>query len=117
MKFLADENCDFRIIRSLRTWGHDVAAVTEISPRVSDEEVARLALAEERILITEDKDFGQLVYAHGQKSVGVILLRFPVRARTIIIKELSQLIEQAGDRLAGSFTVVEPGRIRLTKLV
>ena len=53
-----------------------------------------------RILITEDKDFGQLVYAKMQKTGGVIFIRFPARVR------------RRGQRLIGSFTVLQPGRVR-----
>lgn len=95
--------------------GHDVVAVTEVAPRASDEDVAERALGEKRILLTEDKDFfGQLVYAHGQRSVRVILLRFPAKARKRIVREVSQFVEEASEGLRGSFAVVEPGRIRLT---
>jgi predicted nuclease of predicted toxin-antitoxin system len=82
MRFLADESCDFRVVRGLRAAGHDVTAVIEISPGASDEAVIELAVRERRIFITEDPDFGQLVYASGQPTAGVILLRFPRDVRT-----------------------------------
>lgn len=58
MRFLVDESCDFLIIRALRTSGHDVLAVSEISPRAEDPQVLDVAFREGRILLTEDKDFG-----------------------------------------------------------
>ena len=61
MRFLADESCDFAIVRALRAAGHDVRAVAELSPRADDPEVIRLAASEQRILLTEDRHFGQLV--------------------------------------------------------
>lgn len=57
MRFLADESCDFGVVRILRASGHDVLAVSEISPRLSDENVALWARREDRILLTEDKDW------------------------------------------------------------
>ena len=63
MRFLADESCDFSVVRALRAAGYDVAAVTEISQRADDAAVMRLAISDNRILLTEDKDFGQLVFA------------------------------------------------------
>jgi len=63
VRFLADESCDFGVVRILRANGHDVLAVSEISPRLSDEDVALWARREDRVLLTEDKDFGQLVCA------------------------------------------------------
>lgn len=63
MHFLADESCDFAVVRALCQAGHDVTAIAEISPGVPDEEVAALAEREDRILVTEDRDLGRLVHA------------------------------------------------------
>jgi len=82
MRFLADESCDFALVRALRVAGHDVVAVAEIAPRMEDERVIQLAVDERRLLLTEDRDFGQLVYAVGHATGGVIFLWFPARART-----------------------------------
>jgi len=71
MRFLADESCDFAIVRALRANRYDVLSVSEITPRAEDTDVIKLAVREERILLTEDKDFGQLVYAHGQATFGI----------------------------------------------
>ena len=61
MRFLADESCDFSVVRALRAAGHDIVAVAEGSLRgSSDREVIGLAKDNRRILLTEDKDFGQL---------------------------------------------------------
>ena len=81
MRFLADESCDFAVVRSLKAAGYDVAAVAEILRGASDESVIALAASERRILITEDKDFGQLVFAAARANSGVIFVRFPVTAR------------------------------------
>lgn len=61
MRFLADESCDFAVVRALREAGHDVLAIREVSPRAEDSAVVDRAHREERVLLTEDKDFGQLV--------------------------------------------------------
>jgi predicted nuclease of predicted toxin-antitoxin system len=63
MRFPADESCDFGVVRTLRTANNDVIAISEISPRAYDLDVMEFAIAEGRILLTEDKDSGQLVYA------------------------------------------------------
>jgi predicted nuclease of predicted toxin-antitoxin system len=61
---------DMSLVRALRRDGHDVLAVAETSPGTPDEEVVRLAQADDRIVLTEDRDFGRLVYAqlHGAPS-------------------------------------------------
>lgn len=114
MRFLADENCDFTVVRALRAAGHDVLCVSEITPRAEDSEVIKLADDEKRILLTEDKDFGQLVYSHGQKTLGVIFLRFPTSARIQISRAVVNLLKQQGEKLAGCFITVQPGRIRIS---
>lgn len=58
MRILADESCDGRAIRALRLAGHDVKPVLEIAPELPDEQVIGVARAEDRVLITEDRDFG-----------------------------------------------------------
>ena len=92
MRFLADESCDFNAVRALREAGFDVLAVVEVSPRATDDRVIELAVLEDRILLTEDKDFGQLVYASAETSPGVVLMR---------------------EGLRGSFAVLQPGRVRI----
>lgn len=81
MRFLADESCDFAVVRTLRSERYDVLAVSEARPGVEDQYIIELAKQEGRILLTEDKDFGRLVYLAGAPEVGVILLRFPAKAR------------------------------------
>jgi predicted nuclease of predicted toxin-antitoxin system len=58
LSFLADESCDFGVVRALRAEGHDVLAVAEMMIRSDDRELIAFAQSQERILITEDKDFG-----------------------------------------------------------
>jgi predicted nuclease of predicted toxin-antitoxin system len=58
LNFLADEGCDFAVVRALRTEGHDVLAVAEFMTRSVDSELMERAYQEKRILLTEDKDFG-----------------------------------------------------------
>ena len=113
MDFLADESCDFWVVRSLRASGHDVIAVCEISPRAEDSHVIDLAVLEGRILLAEDKDFGQLVYAHGQEMAGVISLRFPASARKEIARDVLEPVKREGEKLKGCFVVVQPGRVRI----
>ena len=114
MRFLADESCDFAVVRALRRAGFDVLCISESSPRTEDSEVIRLALHEGRILLTEDKDFGRLVYSHGQDTLGVIFLRFPTFARREISRDVPNLVKQQGEKLVGSFVTVQPGRIRIS---
>ena len=115
MRFLADESCDFAVVRSLKDAGHDVVAVAEMLRGATDEAVVDLAASERRILITEDKDFGQLVFAAARANSGVLFVRFPVAARGSLSATVLELVSSRADSLYGCFVVVEPGRIRVTR--
>lgn len=116
MRFLADESCDFAVVRALREAGHDVTAIAKLSPATKDDTVLHLARSERRILLSEDKDFGLLAYAGGQQTAGVVLIRFPADARSQLGQAVVNVVAELGERLAGTFVVVEPGRARISKL-
>lgn len=116
MHFLAGESCDFAVVRALRADGHDVMAVAKISPRAEDEAVIDLAVHERRIVLTEDKDFGQLVYTRQLVTPGVLFLRFPATARGAIANAVAELVRKNGERLIGRFVIVQPGRDRIGQL-
>lgn len=115
MRFLADESCDFAAVLALRAAGHDVVAVAEVARGADDSAVIEMARSQQRVLLTEDKDFGQLVFAAARQSAGVMLLRWPVAARTTLGAALASLVASHGDSLVGSFVVVEPGRVRFSR--
>ncbi|MEL7533431.1 MAG: DUF5615 family PIN-like protein, partial [Bacteroidota bacterium] len=75
MKFVADEGVDAPIVKSLRTNGHDVFYIAESERGITDDEVLDIANKGSRILITRDKDFGELVFRMNRLHSGVILLR------------------------------------------
>lgn len=115
MRFLADESCDFAAVHALRAAGHGVVAVSEVARGAVDSVVIELARSERRVLVTEDKDFGQLVFAAARQSSGVVLLRWPVSARGTLGAALVEFVAAQGDSLTGSFAVVEPGRARVSR--
>lgn len=114
MRFLADESCDFAVVRALRAAGHDVRALAEERDRTVDREVINLASSEQRVLLAEDKDFGWLAFVERVENAGVILIRFPGHARASLGDAVRALVEAEGERLADSFTVLEPGQARIT---
>ena len=81
LRFLTDESCDFAVVRALRADGYDVLAVGEVMHRSDDRELIDQARRENRILLTEDKDFGHLVFVSHADSAGVVLIRFPGNIR------------------------------------
>jgi len=116
IKFLADEGCDFLVVRTLRSAEYDVLSVAESFPSASDQQVLRHATKEKRILLTEDKDFGEWVFAHGENVSGVILIRFPANARRQLGEEIKVLVDIHGLELMRNFVVLEPGRARIRKI-
>ena len=117
LSFLADESCDFSVIRALRSVGSSVKAIAELSPSLPDEEVLELAVAENRMLITEDKDFGEWVFAHQHAMTGVLLIRYPASMRSSMVAAVIDLIGGHAPELDGSFTFLEPGRARIRKKI
>ncbi len=114
MNFVADESCAGPVIRALREAGHDIIAIAEIAHGAADEQVLQRALHEKRVLVTEDHDFGELVYARGRSTAGVLLVRFHSRARRAKPATVVEAVAKLGSRLQGAFAVVEPGRVRLS---
>jgi predicted nuclease of predicted toxin-antitoxin system len=78
--------------------------------------VIELARSEQRILITEDRDFGRLVFASNRVSGGVIFVRFSASRRAELPNRILDLVESHGDRLAASFTVVSADHVRVSSL-
>ena len=114
MRFLADESCDFAAVRALRADGHDVFAASEFQHRSVDKDLMELAVAERRILLTEDKDFGQLAFAARVRSPGVILIRYPASARTALGAAVRRLVAEQGSQLENAFAVPRPGSARIS---
>ena len=116
MKFLADESCDFAVVKALRAAGEDVVYVAEWEPGSEDAAVVARAHGEARIVLTEDRDFGQLVFAASSPAAAVIYLRFPASARKAMVPAVLQLISERGETLLGSFVTLQPGRARISRL-
>ena len=101
------------IVRGLRASGYDLVSIAETMAGATDERVIELAMSDRRLLITEDKDFGQLVYAAAKENSGVVLVRYPAYTRSKLIASILQVLSERGDSLYSNFVVMEPGRVRL----
>jgi predicted nuclease of predicted toxin-antitoxin system len=113
MRFLADENFPGAGVVALQTAGNDVVWVRTAAPGCTDLEVLAWAARDARILLTFDKDFGELAKAAALPvACGVILLRIPVPRPDEIGPQLAGVI-LARDDWAGHFSVIEPGRVRM----
>lgn len=116
MRFLADENIPAAAVAALQAAGHDVVWVRTAIPGASDREVLHRAILEARVLLTFDKDFGELAKMSALPATcGVILFRTPMPQPGDLGNRFVNIIATRDD-WAGNFSVVEPGRIRMRRL-
>ena len=113
MNLLADESVDAPIVERLRSDGHDVTYVAELSPSITDDQVLDKASSSQCLLLTGDKDFGELVYRLGRVSCGVILVRLSGLSPPIKAHLVSEAIRGHGGEMAGAFTVISPAIVRI----
>jgi len=113
MRFLANENYPLVSIRRLRLAGYDVASGSEDAAGVSDSEVLARAVTEERIILTFDRDYGELIYRQRRPSPpGMIYFRYSPLTPEEPAEQLLYIIAEANLFFEGMFTVVERDRIR-----
>ena len=115
MKFLLDANVEFRLASFLSSLQHDVKTIARDYPSsLADHEVLALAVQEQRILLTNDRDFGELIFQQGLTHAGVIFFRLPgAKIQTKIDQLNTVLTEHTDDLEHGEFLVVTPGQIRI----
>ncbi len=114
MRFLLDESTDARLGPWLRSLGHDVSAIAADHPAVlKDHEVLAIARREGRTLITDDRDFGELIFARNLPHAGVIYLRLDESA-DLTVKEgpIAFVLERHAAEL-DRFLVVTQRRVRV----
>lgn len=115
MKFLADENVDKPIVESLREQGHVVYYLLESDLGAADDKVIQEANKQSGLLITADKDFGELVFRQGHITGGVILIRLAGLSSRHKADLVSKVIKKHKAELTGNFTVITPGAVRIRR--
>ncbi|MBI4534846.1 MAG: DUF5615 family PIN-like protein [Ignavibacteriae bacterium] len=113
MKFLVDVCAGDGIATAIRELGHDVKSMIAIDPKMLDGDVLTLANNEDRILVTTDKDFGELVYRAGQAHSGVLLLRLQNARREEKAKVAQAIVKTHSELLRRNFCVFHRGRLRI----
>jgi predicted nuclease of predicted toxin-antitoxin system len=116
MKFLLDENADFPLVRVIEDLGHEVTAIARHYPSaLKDREVLAIALREQRILITNDLDFGELIFHHRLPHAGIILFRLGEEDLATKTAWLKYVIEYHAHELDQFLVISERGvRVRRT---
>lgn len=115
MNILADESVDQSVVDRLRADGHAVPFVTEMAPGIPDSQVLAEANGRGAMLLTADKDFGEMVFRQRQVHAGVILLRFAGVPNWAKAEIAAAAIATHCDELSGTFAVIQPGRIRIRR--
>jgi predicted nuclease of predicted toxin-antitoxin system len=116
MRFLANENFPLDAVAALRQQGHDVAWIRTDSSGMADADVLHRAQVENRILLTFDKDFGELAFRAGlPASIGIILFRIQASSGILVAQKVVTAIALRDD-WAGHFSVIENQRIRMREL-
>ena len=113
MNLLADESVDGPIVERLRQQGHDVVYVAELSPSINDDQVLRHANERGALLLTADKDFGELVFRLGKAHGGVVLLRLAGLPAAAKSETVAKVFRDHAAELAGSFSVITSGTLRI----
>jgi len=115
MNLLADEGVDKQIVERLRQNGHAILYVAEMEPGILDEVVLQRANEHRALLVTEDKDFGELVYRQQLVHLGVVLIRLMGLASLTKANLLVKVFEVHSAEMANAFTVISPGVLRIRK--
>jgi predicted nuclease of predicted toxin-antitoxin system len=116
MQFLANENFPLDAVDAIRSIGHDVTWIRTDAPGSKDQDILYRAVSEQRILLTFDKDFGELAFQLGLPAgCGIVLFRLQASSSAALARLVVAALQSRTD-WAGQFSVVEAGRIRMRPL-
>ena len=113
MNFVADENVSVAVINRLRSDGHEVWSASEHMAGAADPLVLQTAVRLGALLLTEDKDFGELVYRLGAESGGVLPIRLGGLTPVLKAAAVAAVVEEHGARLLGAYAVLSPRHVRI----
>ena len=116
MNFLADESVDRQIVDRLRQDGHLVWYVAEMEPGIADDTVLDLANQEAALLLTADKDFGELVFRQRRLAPGIVLIRLAGLSPAGKAEVVASAINGHASELSQAFAVITPGTIRIRRM-
>ncbi|HEY6170845.1 MAG TPA: DUF5615 family PIN-like protein [Candidatus Kapabacteria bacterium] len=109
---IADENISSSLIKALRENGFEVVSVKEEFSGMGDKDILKMSLQPPPIILTEDKDFGDLIFSEHQESVGVVFLRYEYIDRHVMNDRTCTLFKNQSDSLIGKFTTITTKKTR-----
>ena len=110
-QIIADESVDYRIVLLLRQLGLTVYSISEDQPSIKDDLVLNIACDNNALLITEDKDFGELVFRLQLPHRGILLIRIDEAEQKI--KSVSAAIQKYYDQMLNKFSVINNSKLRI----
>ena len=113
MRFLVDECAGSKVAGWLRDESHEVFSVFDDARGMTDDDILEKALSENWILITADKDFGELVFRERRSHHGIVLLRLEDERAANKIEVLRKLLEGYAEKLPGHFVTVTETKVRI----
>jgi len=112
LKFMVDESTGKKVAQALKHKYSDTISVIDEMPGAKDREIIERAIEEQRILITNDKDFGELVFRHAFSVRGVVLLRLKEESWKNKVRVLTKVLEKCEKQLEAHFIVATEGTVR-----
>ena len=116
IKFLANVNVEKPLVDFLDEKGFDIKWITNIDKRMPDARVCEIANKEQRVIITNDKDFGEIVFLQKKITYGVILLRIKGQNSSEKIILIEKLLDKYPDKIAYHFVIVTKEKFRFIPL-
>jgi predicted nuclease of predicted toxin-antitoxin system len=116
MQFLVDESAGSAIAAHLRGLGHDVLEAAQAMSQADDSAILARAVQESRIVVTNDKDFGELVFRSGQAHGGIVLLRLRDESSSTRVRVMQAVLDQCKDALPNRFVVATESQIRVRRM-
>ncbi len=113
MKFLVDVGVGKKVENWLKGNGFDVLSVRDIDSRAKDVQILRWAVDQQRMIITMDKDFGELVYNSGMHHAGVLILRLEDADSDTKVEVTKKILAKYFDKIESHFCVFQDGRLRI----
>jgi len=117
IKFIADENIDRYLIEYLRSKNFNIFSIYEENPGISDFDILELATKSNSVIITEDKDFGEWIFAHKKKSLGVIFLRYNYKDVEIIAHSIEKVLLNLKNSIFNKFVVITIKKVRVRDIL
>lgn len=114
LKFMIDVGVGKKVEQWLEEQGYDVKTVRSFDPKAEDAEILRIAESESRMVVTMDKDFGELVHRSGKAHAGVLILRLEDATGDEKADVVKRILSEHSDKIQSRFCVFQAGRLRIS---